>query len=286
MFDKLLCWVVGHHWDDWGWCRRCHRERDCRHSWAGCRCTLCGRSRDQEHTRVGCGCTGCGRAMHSPGESCKCGVCGIQLEHPWGLDTAFGRACERCGTVCTHRQFSTGPVVPRMASNDYGPAYGEWICSCDTCRLCWLDNDDPLNPRLDPYPPGRLYLPLRCQSVEEEAFLRAIQADPTDDLRRKVFADWLEEHGDDRYGEYLRVQVAVSEAVRSGVDPQEFRDRLQQLRPCSIPPGSSGSIGLPVRPMCRPPRRRTPNSIKRSTRSTCSTATAASCTGRGASSHN
>jgi uncharacterized protein (TIGR02996 family) len=140
-----------------------------------------------------------------------------------------------------------------VASNDYGPAYREWTCACDTCGLSWEENDDPLNAHLDPYPPFREYLPpRRCHAGEEEAFLRAIQADPTDDLRRKVFADWLEEHGDDRYGEYLRVQVAISEAVRGGRDPKELRDRLQQLRPL-LDPAWLQRIDWPSRPPFVPP---------------------------------
>lgn len=40
---------------------------------------------------------------------------------------------------------------------------------------------------------------------DEDAFLAAIQAAPTDDTLRLVYADWLEEHGRPG-GEYLRVE--------------------------------------------------------------------------------
>jgi uncharacterized protein (TIGR02996 family) len=43
---------------------------------------------------------------------------------------------------------------------------------------------------------------------EEDAFLKAIQANPADDLSRLVYADWLEERGDAR-SEFLRVHVAL-----------------------------------------------------------------------------
>jgi len=32
-------------------------------------------------------------------------------------------------------------------------------------------------------------------SADEDALVRAILADPRDDLTRDVYADWLEEHG-------------------------------------------------------------------------------------------
>ncbi|MCU0705048.1 MAG: TIGR02996 domain-containing protein [Fimbriiglobus sp.] len=48
---------------------------------------------------------------------------------------------------------------------------------------------------------------------DESAFLAGIRAEPRDDLRRLVYADWLEEQGTDEYGakaEYLRLEVHVS----------------------------------------------------------------------------
>src|SRR5207248_1944325 len=44
----------------------------------------------------------------------------------------------------------------------------------------------------------------------EEAFLRAIAADPADESNRLVYADWLEERGDPR-GEYIRLRLKVRE---------------------------------------------------------------------------
>jgi uncharacterized protein (TIGR02996 family) len=49
--------------------------------------------------------------------------------------------------------------------------------------------------------------------TDEAAFLAGIRAEPKDDLRRLVFADWLEEQPDDLYrakAEYLRLEVHVS----------------------------------------------------------------------------
>lgn len=48
---------------------------------------------------------------------------------------------------------------------------------------------------------------------QEAAFLTGIRAEPKDDLRRLVYADWLEEQGTDECrakAEYLRLEVHVS----------------------------------------------------------------------------
>jgi len=72
--------------------------------------------------------------------------------------------------------------------------------------------------------------------VEEELdFLREIEQSPIDDMPRLIYADWLEEHGDER-ADYLRLEcelhrlkqltpqfIEVSEslrAMREGFDPQ------------------------------------------------------------------
>lgn len=41
---------------------------------------------------------------------------------------------------------------------------------------------------------------------QQEAFLRAIAAAPDDDVTRLVYADWLEEHGELRKAEFLRLE--------------------------------------------------------------------------------
>jgi uncharacterized protein (TIGR02996 family) len=46
--------------------------------------------------------------------------------------------------------------------------------------------------------------------MEEEAFLRAIAANPADDGTRLVYADWLEERGDPR-AEYIRLRLRLRE---------------------------------------------------------------------------
>ncbi|MBP3960336.1 TIGR02996 domain-containing protein [Gemmata sp. G18] len=45
---------------------------------------------------------------------------------------------------------------------------------------------------------------------EREALLRAICDNPDDDTPRLVFADWLQEHGDEAQAEFIRTQIAVA----------------------------------------------------------------------------
>jgi uncharacterized protein (TIGR02996 family) len=57
---------------------------------------------------------------------------------------------------------------------------------------------------------------------EREALLRAVCENPDDDTPRLVFADWLQEHGDEARAEFIRVQC---EAARLAADS----DRLDGL---------------------------------------------------------
>jgi uncharacterized protein (TIGR02996 family) len=65
--------------------------------------------------------------------------------------------------------------------------------------------------------------------MEGESFLRGLDANPSDDTLRLVFADWLEERGDDR-GQFLRAAVALrNSAASDGSFPHLLR-RLRELR--------------------------------------------------------
>ena len=57
---------------------------------------------------------------------------------------------------------------------------------------------------------------------ERDAFLRAICENPDDDTPRLVFADWLQEHGEEERAEFIRVQC---EAARLTADDGR-RDEL------------------------------------------------------------
>jgi uncharacterized protein (TIGR02996 family) len=62
---------------------------------------------------------------------------------------------------------------------------------------------------------------------EEDTFIRAILANPSDNALRLVYADWLEERNDAR-GQYLRLLVAE---VAEAVDGREaLLTRLEHLR--------------------------------------------------------
>lgn len=52
------------------------------------------------------------------------------------------------------------------------------------------------------------------QSVEESAFLRAILEHPEDDAARLVYADWLQENGQEPRAEFIRVQCELSRIPR------------------------------------------------------------------------
>jgi uncharacterized protein (TIGR02996 family) len=66
---------------------------------------------------------------------------------------------------------------------------------------------------------------------DEQAFLRAVLADPHDSLPRLVYADWLEERGDPR-GEFLRLATRLRDEERLfSRDRPAMRDRLDELRP-------------------------------------------------------
>jgi uncharacterized protein (TIGR02996 family) len=64
---------------------------------------------------------------------------------------------------------------------------------------------------------------------EQEALLRAVAADPADDLPRLVYADWLDEHGDDEQAVYVRAAVAGTTTADGNRD---------WLRPLDLPAGS------------------------------------------------
>jgi uncharacterized protein (TIGR02996 family) len=61
--------------------------------------------------------------------------------------------------------------------------------------------------------------------MEDEAFLRALAEEPADDVRRLVYADWLDERGDPRAA-FLRAEV---ELARSGPTARG-RDALLRRR--------------------------------------------------------
>ena len=71
---------------------------------------------------------------------------------------------------------------------------------------------------------------------DQAALLRAVIADPDDDLPRLVYADWLDEHGQDERAEFIRLHVGRSVQVTAAEDFQalkgssEYRDRMERIQ--------------------------------------------------------
>jgi uncharacterized protein (TIGR02996 family) len=76
---------------------------------------------------------------------------------------------------------------------------------------------------------------------DEEAFLAAIKAEPTDRTLRLVYADWLEERGDSR-AEYLRLEARAAGLTPSHDDSPAVRRRMVELR-AHLPPAWLSLLG-------------------------------------------
>jgi uncharacterized protein (TIGR02996 family) len=63
-----------------------------------------------------------------------------------------------------------------------------------------------------------------------EPFLRAICADPEDDLARLVYADWLDENGEPERAELIRLQIERARLRAGGTDSEELARRDIELR--------------------------------------------------------
>jgi uncharacterized protein (TIGR02996 family) len=63
--------------------------------------------------------------------------------------------------------------------------------------------------------------------IHDEGFLRAIAESADDDALRLIYADWIEEHGEPEYAEFLRVQIVLGQnADGKGDLPVSERARL------------------------------------------------------------
>jgi uncharacterized protein (TIGR02996 family) len=58
-------------------------------------------------------------------------------------------------------------------------------------------------------------------SRERNAFLKAIEADPLDEVRRLVFADWLQENGEEDEADRQRAWVAAYKYLAPLADPYD-----------------------------------------------------------------
>ena len=62
-----------------------------------------------------------------------------------------------------------------------------------------------------------------------DAFLQAVVAEPDDDTPRLVFADWLEDHGDEPRAAFIRAQVELVKLPPGDPRRWELQDRERAL---------------------------------------------------------
>jgi uncharacterized protein (TIGR02996 family) len=63
----------------------------------------------------------------------------------------------------------------------------------------------------------------------EEAFLRDVIANPDDDAPRLVFADWLEEHGQAKRAEFIRLQCRMARLGEEDPERDSLLERSEEL---------------------------------------------------------
>jgi uncharacterized protein (TIGR02996 family) len=66
-------------------------------------------------------------------------------------------------------------------------------------------------------------------SADRDAFLRAVCDAPEDDTPRLVFADWLDEHGEAKRAEFIRVSCELEQVEEFGPRWRLLRDRAEKL---------------------------------------------------------
>src|SRR5688572_25485946 len=65
--------------------------------------------------------------------------------------------------------------------------------------------------------------------TDADSFLEAIRASPDDDLPRLVYADWLEEHGEQAHAEFIRLSCHIAQETLPPDDRRELRRRRFEL---------------------------------------------------------
>ena len=63
-------------------------------------------------------------------------------------------------------------------------------------------------------------------STDEQSFLAAIYAAPDDDTPRLVFADWLQENGDEPRAEFIRIQCELERLYPGYGFPPEHEEHI------------------------------------------------------------
>ncbi len=65
--------------------------------------------------------------------------------------------------------------------------------------------------------------------TERDALLRGIAANPSDDVARLVFADWLDEHGEPARAEFIRAQIEAENLHRNSPRRRALEKRAEEL---------------------------------------------------------
>jgi uncharacterized protein (TIGR02996 family) len=104
-----------------------------------------------------------------------------------------------------------GPRVPLPDP----PRSGKWSAIGFSADGRYLLVADEWDVRLFRYSPSK-GAPVRKQSVDQLALLRAVATEPDDDNARLVYADWLADNGQPDRGEFVRLQCEHARALRAG----------------------------------------------------------------------
>ena len=88
---------------------------------------------------------------------------------------------------------------------------------------------------------------MRADLIEREAFLRAIFADPDNDMPRLVFADWLDDQGESDWAELIRLQCEIANKQQSGETISRAKYNREHKLYRAVFPHIVVSGGLPAR---------------------------------------
>jgi uncharacterized protein (TIGR02996 family) len=70
---------------------------------------------------------------------------------------------------------------------------------------------------------NRCPMPKHTFHPEELALLAAIHAEPREDTPRLVYADWLQEHGEPEYAEFIRLQCRLRTPIKINRDRKDTK---------------------------------------------------------------
>ncbi|MFQ3592747.1 MAG: TIGR02996 domain-containing protein [Gemmataceae bacterium] len=110
-----------------------------------------------------------------------------------------------------------------------GPNFGRLFMSCLSCgRFIWLRGEDKAAGGPRPRPSASS--PQASAEEREQAGLwDEIACSPGDHCLRRIYADWLEDHGQPERARYLRQELARQEAVAGSVEWQVLLNECDQL---------------------------------------------------------